>query len=343
MATYRSIVGQKIKKVSSDPSNPIEGQMWYNSTSGKLKVRLTVPGAFAAGGALPVGFGRGARAGSYTAALASHGSYGGGPQPQDNETYLYDGTSWTTSGNVNQTMRVMGSSGVQTSAMAFCGALNPNNPSFPPAQSNKTESFNGSAWTNETNYPSVSQGNSGAGASETSTLSFGGDDAPAYASTDCKSYNGSSWTAEPSMNVAAYAAGGAGTETAALRSGRYDPVGPGTNGNEEFDGTSWTNVNASSNSRSNNFATGGLQTSAFSAGGFGPGSPSPSIAAAESYDGTNWATMANLSNAGERGGSSLTTPNANALVWGGAPYPAAGVSTEQFTAAFVGTETVTTS
>ena len=46
MATYRSIVGQKIKKVTSDPSNPIEGQMWYNSTSGNLKVRLTVAASF---------------------------------------------------------------------------------------------------------------------------------------------------------------------------------------------------------------------------------------------------------------------------------------------------------
>lgn len=340
MATYRSIVGQKIKKVTSDPSNPIEGQMWYNSTSGNLKVRLTVAAAFAAGGALPIAMGRGGRGGTYTAALSHHGSYGPGPQPNDNKTFEYDGSSWTAGGNCNQTMRVLGSSGSQTSAMAFNGALNPNNPNFPPAQSNKTESYNGSSWTNETNYPTVAQGSSGCGDSETSTLAFGGDDAPAYASTDCKSYNGSSWTAEPSMNVASYGAGGAGTETAALRSGRYDPVGPGTNGNEEFNGTSWTNVNSSSNSRSNNFATGGPQTAAFSAGGYGPGSPTPTIAAAESYDGTNWATMANLSTAGERSGSSLQTPNANALVFGGGPYT---TSTEEFTAAFVGTETVTTS
>ena len=48
MAAYKSIVGQKIKKVTSDPSNPIEGQMWYNSSTGKLKVRLTVAAAFGA-------------------------------------------------------------------------------------------------------------------------------------------------------------------------------------------------------------------------------------------------------------------------------------------------------
>jgi hypothetical protein len=51
--------------------------------------------------------------------------------------------------------------------------------------------------------------------------------------------------------------------------------------------------------------------------------------------------MANLSRAGERSGSSLQTPNANALVFGGGgPYT---TSVEEFTAAFVGTKTVTTS
>ena len=344
MATYRSIVGQKIKKVTSDPSNPIEGQMWYNSTSGNLKVRLTVAAAFASGTSLPIAMGRGGRGGTYTAALSHHGNYGPGPQPNDNKTFEYDGTSWTETGTCNQTMRVLGSSGSQTSAMAFNGALNPNNPNFPPAQSNKTESYNGSSWTNETNYPTVAQGSTGCGASETSTLAFGGGIHPSptpFVSTTTKSYNGSAWTAEPAMNIASYGAGGAGTETAALKSGRYTPVGPDTNQNEEYDGTSWTNVNASSNARSNNFATGGPQTAAFSAGGYGPGSPSPKIAAAESYDGTNWATMANLGTPGERSGSSLQTPNANALVFGGGgPYTTA---VEEFTAAFVGTETVTTS
>jgi len=341
MATYRSIVGQKIKKVTSDPSNPIEGQMWYNSTTGTLKGRLTVAAAFASGGNLPVGSSYAGSSGTYTAAIYSHGLYGPGPQPNDNKSFEYDGSSWTASGNVNQTMRNMGSSGVQTSAMVFCGGLNPNNPSFPPQLSNKTESYNGSTWSNETAFPTNQIGNSGAGASETSTLSFGGGAPPPYVSTNTKSYNGSSWTAEAATNLASYGFGGAGTETAALKTGRYPPVGPDTNQAEEYDGTSWTNVNTSSNSRKNNFGTGGPQTAAFSAGGEGPG-PS-NIAAAESYDGTNWATMANLANAGIRGGASLGTPNANALVMGGGNSPYVGTSTEQFTAAFVGTKTVTTS
>ena len=37
MATYRSIVGHKINKVSSDPAEPLTGQMWYNSTTASLR------------------------------------------------------------------------------------------------------------------------------------------------------------------------------------------------------------------------------------------------------------------------------------------------------------------
>ena len=37
MATYKEIVGKKIKKVTSDPSESIDGQMWYNSTTGSIR------------------------------------------------------------------------------------------------------------------------------------------------------------------------------------------------------------------------------------------------------------------------------------------------------------------
>ena len=37
MSTYREIVGKKIKKVSSDPSEGLDGEMWYNSTTGTLR------------------------------------------------------------------------------------------------------------------------------------------------------------------------------------------------------------------------------------------------------------------------------------------------------------------
>lgn len=41
MATYIQIAGVKIPIVSSDPSNPENGQMWYNTTSRQLKGKLS--------------------------------------------------------------------------------------------------------------------------------------------------------------------------------------------------------------------------------------------------------------------------------------------------------------
>jgi len=37
MATYIGIKGITIQSLASDPSNPVEGQVWYNSTSATLK------------------------------------------------------------------------------------------------------------------------------------------------------------------------------------------------------------------------------------------------------------------------------------------------------------------
>jgi hypothetical protein len=37
MADYINIRGQSIEVVASDPANPTQGQIWYNSTSNTLK------------------------------------------------------------------------------------------------------------------------------------------------------------------------------------------------------------------------------------------------------------------------------------------------------------------
>jgi hypothetical protein len=49
MATYKGIKGFSIQNLSADPSNPIEGEMWYNSTSNVWKVEelTTAGGAWA--------------------------------------------------------------------------------------------------------------------------------------------------------------------------------------------------------------------------------------------------------------------------------------------------------
>ena len=37
MATYIALKGIEIQVIAGDPANPVEGQVWYNTTSNTLK------------------------------------------------------------------------------------------------------------------------------------------------------------------------------------------------------------------------------------------------------------------------------------------------------------------
>ena len=50
MSTYENLHGTRVNVVSSNPSNPKEGEVWYNSTSGQLKGYVLGLGSFASGG-----------------------------------------------------------------------------------------------------------------------------------------------------------------------------------------------------------------------------------------------------------------------------------------------------
>ena len=72
MTTFKEIRGTAIQVVSSDPSNPEEGQIWYNSSSGTLKGYKTV-NAFSSGGNLNTARQAIGGAGTQTAGLAFGG------------------------------------------------------------------------------------------------------------------------------------------------------------------------------------------------------------------------------------------------------------------------------
>jgi hypothetical protein len=50
MADYKGIKGFKVQYLSADPSDPIIGQTWYNSTSKDLKYTEFQAAAWATGG-----------------------------------------------------------------------------------------------------------------------------------------------------------------------------------------------------------------------------------------------------------------------------------------------------
>ena len=74
MTTYKEIIGTNIEVVSSDPSNPVEGQVWYNSTTGLLKgLSISTVGSWSTGGSLNNARKSPAGSGTQTAGLAFGG------------------------------------------------------------------------------------------------------------------------------------------------------------------------------------------------------------------------------------------------------------------------------
>jgi hypothetical protein len=122
MATYKGIQGFTIQNLSADPSNPIEGQVWYNSTSNVWKVEeATAAGAWATGGSL--GTGRYTRmiGGTQNDAILA-----GGLVPAPAITEEYNGTSWSAGGAMNVIRRANTGCGVTTAAVNVGGTTLPN-------------------------------------------------------------------------------------------------------------------------------------------------------------------------------------------------------------------------
>ena len=127
MATYKEIRGTQIEAVATDPSNPVEGQVWYNTTSNVLKGQAaTAVGSWATGGSLNTGRRAMGGAGTQTAALGIGGNSNPGSPPYDVKlaiTESYNGSSWTEVNDLNTARgyAARGSGGTQTSALYFGG------------------------------------------------------------------------------------------------------------------------------------------------------------------------------------------------------------------------------
>ena len=162
MAEYKGIHGTKIQNYTTDPDNPITGQVWYNETSQTMKFQYpTTIAAWSTGGNLNTARMALAGAGTQTSALG----FGGDTGSLTNATESYDGTSWTTLNNLNTTRAYLAASGTDnTSALAFGGAVTPN--TF-------TESWNGTSWTEVNDMNIGSDAFAGTG-TQTAALGFGG-------------------------------------------------------------------------------------------------------------------------------------------------------------------------
>ena len=292
MTTYREIVGKKIKKVTSDPSTGIDGQMWYNSTTGAIR-GLAVLEAWSSGSPMINQTRQRYATGTQTAGLV----FGGYLNPNTNTglTEEYNGSGYSAGGTMSTARRSPGGAGVQTSSLAIGG--------YVTTQQTAVEEYNGTSWTSS---PSLNTKKflNGCFGTSSACVTEGGSPAPAAFET----WDDSSWTNGPGPIGPAnsYGAAGAGTSTAGLFAGGY-PASPTDNLTRalEFDGSSFSSTGSTNTSRG--YAGGfGVQTSAVICGGkTGPG---PNSNATETYDGSSFTTSpATLGTAGAYGGACGTS------------------------------------
>ena len=337
MATYKGISGFNIKSLASDPSNLKLGEIWYNSTSGTLKVAPLGAGAWASGGALNTPRYSSAGMGTQTAGLCAGG---GNPSTQLNNSEEYNGTAWTEGDNLTAATGYLAAGGnsPQTAAVVFGGSTS-KAPSD-PGTTNVSEEYNGTSWTAGNNMTYTCKNLGGLG-TQTSALAAGGNPATpgVQYSPFSSEYDGTNWTAGTALPVGMQdntGMVGASLTTGLLAGGEGSPGSRRTE-TLEYDGTNWTAGGSLVTTVMSNGAA-GIQTAAIS---FAGSTPSV-VGTTTGYDGTSWSTRPTMATARidiASAGTSVAAFAAGGLT----PAPGATDATEEFTGAAATAQTITTS
>ena len=316
MSTYREIIGKKIKKVSSDPSTGIDGEMWYNSATGTLR-GLAVSEAWIRAPNMINAMELAAGFGTQTAALTAGGQNG----PVKATTEEYNGTGWASETAMPGSRGdIYGSFGTTTAGVVVGGY-----DAAPGAALSTTLEYNGSSWTS--GGAVTARRSSGGAGVETAGLAFGGttgnNPSPLLDST--QEYGGSSWTSGGAMGTArrAVASAVSAPQTNALAFGGQTPSN--TAATEEYDGSSWA-TGGTFPSANYRLAGSGNGTAALGFGGDTP--PGAMSGVTAKYDGTSWTTVPSMGTA--RRSLAAAGSQTAAVTFGGDANPPVTNATEEF-------------
>lgn len=290
MADYKNIKGFNIQYLDSDPPNPIEGQMWFNSTTQTLKgaeAGGAPAGTWASATSMNTARNEATSAvsGTQNSTLAISG------EPTQTAVESYNGSSWTAVASTNTGHTANGSGfGTSNTSAGVAGGANPS-----PDRS-FCEIYNGTSWT-EVNNLNTGRYDAGSCGSTTSAIIGGGIQYPAptpgFQSNATELWNGTSWTAGNAMNQSTRTYTFGGTSTSCISGTRGE-----TNLSyvESWDGTSWTEVTDLNSPRQ---VAGSFGTSNTASAVFGGAVPGPGAAnnATEIWNGTSWTEVNNLGTA----------------------------------------------
>ena len=271
----------------------------------------------------PIAMRNGAGCGTETAGLVFGGrgdSATTGNNAPVSVTAEYDGSSWTVGGSMGAGRYGLGAAGTQTAAVGFAGYIANNPPFTPPAgDSNRTEEYNGTAWTTGNTMGTARYRIAGNG-TQTAALGAGG---YVYPSTvdraETEEYDGTNWSSGGNMPEGKKGPRSWGAQTNAVLSGGSKPPSlTAITATINYDGSSWSSNPAT-------LATGRMQmgastgTSASSAvfsGGQNSGATAQ-LAITEEYNqseiittGAAWAAGGNMNTARGLLASAGTTQSA---------------------------------
>jgi hypothetical protein len=236
------------------------------------------------------------------------------------------GGTWSSGGTMNNDERYFsGGAGIKTAAIAFGGDS---------PQINKTESYNGTSWTEVNNLNTTKNYVSGAGTYTAALCINGYQNPPNVDLNQVESWDGTNWTEITETNETANAGNvSCGTQTAALITMRSPtPIAGRT---ELWNGSAWTETTDLNTARPNG-AVFGISTSSLASGG----SPGATYTQAESWDGSAWTEVGDL-NLGRQSLGSAGANNLSGIIFAGnrpgASSPAPGYTEAQRTEFWNGT------
>ena len=280
MTTYKELTGVLIKRQTTNPDDPLDGQVWYNNTTGNLNA-LAISEGWSSGGPLSTGRYLSGSLGTQTAGVQIAGST---PTNVSNVEH-YNGTGWSEEANYPAAGQAMSGAGTQTAGVAFGGST--------PSQTANAFFYDGTAWTAANPLPYAANNIASCGLAKTDVIGAVGRDGSSGNSGTNKSvtFDGTNFANGPNINTTRMFnnSSGAGTGTAGLIVGGFIDPSPNAMTNcEEYDGSSWTTTG------SLNVATGfasafGIQTNAVAQ------TNGSNYVETEAYNGSTWSTLPNMS------------------------------------------------
>ena len=284
MTTYKDKHGLKVQAVSSDPSNPITGQVWYNTSTNLLKYKAPLgAGTWATGGNLNSGRRTGASFGTQSASLYAGGRFAPGPG-RTAFVESYNGSSWSETTDLPAVKDRNRGAGTSSAGLHFGGE----------PETGDTQSWDGSSWT-EVNNMNTGRHDHMSGGTSASALAFGGEGGPSNTTIAlCESWNNTSWSEVANLNTAREqgAGGGASNSEAICFGGSTHPdLNSGFTNTETWNGSSWTET-ADLNVMKVYGGGFGSSPSAVACGSYNP-SPS-AFANVEEWNGSSWSEVNNL-------------------------------------------------